>query len=210
MTRVLFLWGLSSGPRRVKASYLASVGYEVVEPETMPYPDTLGKMALCMIFPSRFAGCIDKAQDLLDQCRPDIIVGSSFGGAVALNLKADRLPMVLIAPAWRWGIMTMGTAKTVRASAVVLHSPYDRRVKFKHSRKLLKNSEQCLDDRGRSLCNQIGDALREEGYRVEQERLVPIGKNHGCTEPHPQDQRNKNPDPLFALQRTIEILSRLA
>ena len=44
-----------------------------------------------------------------DEHRPDVVVGSSRGGAVAMNLRNDSARLVLLCPAWKkWG-----SAKTV-------------------------------------------------------------------------------------------------
>ena len=55
------------------------------------------------------------AQAEFDQNRPDVVVGSSRGGAVAMNIDSGETPLVLLCPAWkRWG-----TATTVKPGVLV-------------------------------------------------------------------------------------------
>jgi hypothetical protein len=65
-----------------------------------------------------------------------VIVGSSRGGAVAMNLDSGSSPMVLLCPAWRrWG-----RARSVKPGTVLLHSPVDDVVPIADSRELVRNS----------------------------------------------------------------------
>jgi alpha-beta hydrolase superfamily lysophospholipase len=58
------------------------------------------------------------AQAEFDRHRPDVVVGSSRGGAVAMNIDTGDTPLVLLCPAWkRWG-----SAKTVKPGTVCLSS----------------------------------------------------------------------------------------
>ena len=53
------------------------------------------------------------AQDAYDECQPDVVVGLSRGGAVAMNIDIGETPLVLMCPGWkRWGI-----AKTISKRA---------------------------------------------------------------------------------------------
>ena len=64
------------------------------------------------------------------------MVGSSRGGAVAMNINSGSTPLVLLCPAWkRWG-----TATTVKPGTVILHSQADDVVPFADSEELLRNS----------------------------------------------------------------------
>src|SRR5262249_21276469 len=119
--RILFLHGWTSKPGGVKPTYLASHGHEVLNP-ALPDED--------------FEAALRIAQDLVDRHHPDVIVGSSRGGAVAMNLDAARTPLVLLCSAWkRWG-----TARRVKPGTVILHSEQDDVVPIADSRELLRNS----------------------------------------------------------------------
>ena len=74
------------------------------------------------------------AQVEFDRHRPDVVVGSSRGGAVAMNLKID-VPLVLLCPAWKhWGMATK-----VKPGTVILHSKADEVAPFADSQELLRN-----------------------------------------------------------------------
>jgi hypothetical protein len=71
-----------------------------------------------------------------DRHHPDVIVGSSRGGAVAMNIESGSTPLVLLCPAWKcWG-----TATTAKPSTVILHSEADDVIPIADSRGLVGNS----------------------------------------------------------------------
>src|SRR5579885_3074071 len=84
--KILFLHGWHSVPGGVKSSFLAAHGHQVINP---------------VLDDDDFAAAVRTAQAEYDRHRPDIIVGSSRGGAVAMNLDAGPTPLVLLCPAWR-------------------------------------------------------------------------------------------------------------
>ena len=76
------------------------------------------------------------AQDEFDKHKPQVVVGSSRGGAVAMNNKSGNARLVLLCPAWRkWG-----TVRTVKPGTVILHSRADDVVHFADSEELVRNS----------------------------------------------------------------------
>ena len=66
----------------------------------------------------------------------DVIVGSSRGGAVAMNLESGNTPLVLLCPAWK----KYGSARTTKPATTILHSPADDVVPFADSEELVRNS----------------------------------------------------------------------
>src|SRR4051812_7250515 len=119
--KLLFLHGWHSVPGGLKPSYLIEHGHEVITP---PLPD------------EDFAEAVRTAQAEYDRHHPDVIVGSSRGGAVAMNLDSGSTPLVLLCPAWkRWG-----TATTVKQGTIILHSEADDVIPIAESRELVKNS----------------------------------------------------------------------
>ena len=84
--RILFLHGRQSVPGGVKPTFLAQHGHEVINP-ALPEED--------------FTEAVRIAQAEFDKHRPDVVVGSSRGGAVAMNLDSGDTPLVLLCPAWR-------------------------------------------------------------------------------------------------------------
>lgn len=139
---VLFLHGWQSTPGGVKPAYLAKHGHEVSNP-ALPDDDF---DAACRI-----------AQAEYDQHLPDVVVGSSRGGAVAMNIDSGDTPLVLLCPAWkRWGAAT-----TVKRNTLILHSPADETIPFADSQELLRNS-----------------GLPESG-------LIVVGTDHRLADPEP-------------------------
>jgi hypothetical protein len=119
--KILFLHGWTSLPGGRKPTYLKDHGHEVLNPR-LPDDD--------------FGEAVRIAQAEFDQHRPDVIVGSSRGAAVAMNIESGDTPLVLLCPAWkRWG-----TASTVKINSTILHSPADDVVPFADSAELIKNS----------------------------------------------------------------------
>ena len=119
--KILFLHGWHSTPGGIKPTYLKDHGHEVLNP-ALPDDD--------------FDAAVRIAQSEFDQHEPDVVVGSSRGGAVAMNINADSTPLVLLCPAWKkWG-----TARTVKPGTVILHSKADDVVPFSDSVELLRSS----------------------------------------------------------------------
>jgi hypothetical protein len=119
--RILFLHGWQSVPGGVKPTFLVRHGQEVINPK-LPDAD--------------FAGAVQIAQAEFDRQRPDVIVGSSRGGAVALNMETGAVPLVLLCPAWK----KYGTATTAKKNTTILHSRADDVVPFGDSEELVRNS----------------------------------------------------------------------
>lgn len=121
MKKVLFLHGWSSLGVSPKVSFMTSLGYDVLTPSLSDW---------------FFSRAVRQAQAAYDLFEPDVIVGSSRGGAVALNMDSGETPMILLAPAWkRWG-----KARSVKQNAIVIHSPFDECVPLSDSVELCLNS----------------------------------------------------------------------
>src|SRR5207248_3873067 len=76
------------------------------------------------------------AQAEFNRHRPEAVVGSSRGGAVAMNIGSGEVRLILLCPAWKkWG-----TARTVKPGTVILHSRADDVVPFADSEELVCNS----------------------------------------------------------------------
>jgi hypothetical protein len=127
--KILFLHGWHSVPGGVKPTYLKEHGFEVINPE---------------LDDDDFDVAVATAQAAFDKYQPQVVVGSSRGGAVAMNINSGKAKLVLLCPAWKnWGI-----AKTVSPDAVVLHSRADDVIPFADSEELVRNSGATLIEVG--------------------------------------------------------------
>ena len=119
--KILFLNGWRAVPGGVKPTLLAHHGHEVVTPK---------------LSDDDFDEAVRVAQSEFDTHRPDVVVGLSRGGAVAVNVDTGDARLVLLCPGWKkWG-----TARTVKPGTVILHSRTDDVVPFAFSEELVANS----------------------------------------------------------------------
>lgn len=117
--KVLFLHGTGSKPGDVRASYPI---HDVLNPAL---PD------------DGFDEAVRIAQLTYDQGKPDVVVGSSRGGAVAMNIDSGDTPLVLLCPAWK----RYGTATSAKPNTTILHSRADERVPFSEAEELSQRSD---------------------------------------------------------------------
>ena len=115
------LHGWHSVPGGVKPTYLKDHGHEVLNPA---------------LDDDDFAQAVKSAQTDFDKHQPQVVVGSSRGGAVAMNINSGSARLVLLCPAWK----NWGTARSVRPDTVILHSRADDVIPFIHSVELARNS----------------------------------------------------------------------
>ncbi len=68
---------------------------------------------------------------------PDIIIGSSQGGAIALSLAGEHpeVPMLLVCPAWR---IFHVDPTTLNSNSIIVHGAYDKEVPIEDSEYLSK------------------------------------------------------------------------
>lgn len=119
--KILFLHGWNSVPGGVKPTFLASHGHTVINPK---------------LDDDDFDAAVRTAQAEFDAHKPEVVVGSSRGGAVAMNIKIADARLVLLCPAWKkWG-----TVHTVKLGTLILHSRLDDVVPFADSEELVQKS----------------------------------------------------------------------
>lgn len=127
--KILFLHGWHSVPGGVKPTYLAQHGHEVFNPK-LPDED--------------FAEAVRIAQAEFDKHQPQVVVGSSRGGAVAMNIDSGSARLVLLCPAWKkWG-----TVKKVKPGTAILHSRADDVIPFADSEELARANGATLIEVG--------------------------------------------------------------
>jgi pimeloyl-ACP methyl ester carboxylesterase len=106
-----------------KETYLRSLGFNVVRPKLSDWS---------------FRRAVRSARQAYEQCQPDVIVGSSRGGAVAMNFDSGGTPLVLMCPAFRH----FGRVRRVNKPAVIIHGSRDGWLNVSGSRKLRRNSKR--------------------------------------------------------------------
>ena len=113
---IIYLHGKESSPNSTKRRKLESLGHNVFAP---------------FLDKTNWEQSVTAARDAINELKPDLIVASSRGAAVAMATNTSA-PLVLIAPAWAkycpWG--------ACRANTVIIHSKNDKVIPFKHSQKL--------------------------------------------------------------------------
>ena len=143
--KILFLHGWQSVTGGVKPTYLKEAGHEVINP-ALPHED--------------FAEAVRIAQAEFDKHQPQVVVGSSRGGAVAMNINSGEAGLVLLCPAWK----KYGSARTSKANTVILHSRADDVVPFADSEELVRNS------------------------RLPASALIEVGNDHRLADPEPLEK----------------------
>jgi alpha-beta hydrolase superfamily lysophospholipase len=140
--RILYLHGWNSVVGGVKPTYLRSHGHDVHEP-ALDHDD--------------FEAALQTAQAAFDQHQPEVVVGSSRGGAVARHINSGSARVVLLCPAWK----NWGTAQTVKPGTLILHSRADDVVPFGDSLDLISNSS------------------------LPESALIEVGQDHRLADPEP-------------------------
>ncbi|MEY2700096.1 MAG: hypothetical protein RIQ52_851 [Pseudomonadota bacterium] len=124
---VLYLHGWHSVPGGTKPTWLEQQGITIIQP-ALPSDD--------------FEATIAIGNQALLENDIDVIVGSSRGGAAAMNLDYGQIPLVLLCPAWkRWG-----SATTVPARTLILHAEEDEVIPYPESLELLAHSGLTPED----------------------------------------------------------------
>lgn len=119
--KILLFNGWRAIPGGIKPTFLARHGHEVIEPK---------------LSDDDFDAAVRAGQEEFDRHRPDLLVGVSRGGTVAINIDTRGTRLVLLSPGWKkWG-----TARVVKHGTVILHAPGDSVVPFADSEELVHNS----------------------------------------------------------------------
>lgn len=137
--RIVYLHGRMSSPNSQKCKLLKANGHEVYAPALKSTDWTQSVTAAC---------------EIIEKVDPDLVIGSSRGGAVAMATNTT-VPMVLICPAWRkyapWSMC--------RGNSTILHAKKDRIVKFADSKLLSETSGAKLIEIGKDHRMNDEDAM---------------------------------------------------
>jgi alpha-beta hydrolase superfamily lysophospholipase len=139
---ILFLHGWQSVPGGVKPTFLKEHGHTVINPQ-LPDED--------------FEQSVRIAQVEFDKHRPQVVVGSSRGGAIAMNMNSRDAKLALLCPAWK----KFGSAKRTKSKTTILHSRADDVVPYADSEELVRNS------------------------RLPDSALIEVGTDHRLANPEP-------------------------
>lgn len=165
--RVLYVGGISS--KGWRANMMKNAGYEVVAPD---FPDSVSAVATGRLIGNSDAlpakiirklsgGVVDnqwqKMNDIADiateKFEPDIIVGTSQGGPVAMRMskKFPKAQLILLAPAWK----IFNQPPDVKSDTIVIHGRKDKVVPYQHSVELCEknNCRLIWTDDGHDLTN---------------------------------------------------------
>jgi hypothetical protein len=146
---VLYLHGLESGPLAAKALALRDAGFTVHAPalDTAPAQQLLSAGSVAPeAWRTALSTPVSQAVTALDAHRPDVLVGSSFGAAVLLELlhagHGLNLPVVMLAGA---GVrLTHHRALPPGVRAVLVHGREDTVVPPADSRLLSEASADAV------------------------------------------------------------------
>ena len=126
--RIVFLHGRMSSPNSRKCEFLRKNGYEVYAPKLKS---------------TDWEQSVYAATEMLEKVKPDLVIGSSRGGAVAMATNTT-VPMVLVCPAWG----KYAPWSTCRGNSTILHCKTDRIVKYSDSELLAHASGAKLVEAG--------------------------------------------------------------
>lgn len=134
--KVLLLHGIF-GNSQIKMDVLKGWGHEVKRPKLSNWS---------------FKKAVRQAQAAYDEFQPDIVIGTSRGGAIAMNIKSGETPLILFSPAW----MFCGKATEITKKAIVIHGSNDWVISPNDSLKLQNRNVKVnvIDDEHR--CNGLG------------------------------------------------------
>jgi len=93
---ILYLHGVGGGPRGAIGQCLVDGFRDVVAPEM---PALRRRRAMSLALPGVYRETVRRCQAEFDRVRPTVLVATSFGARLALELMPHEVPRVLIAPA---------------------------------------------------------------------------------------------------------------
>lgn len=157
-------------------------------------------------------------QDAVVAHSPDVIVGSSLGGAVALRLETTAA-LVLMAPAVAVAPKALGPLRAfvgsatsyvrgpwnVAPRAIVIHSRQDELVPFDAVDAVMKISLSSAPADDLQMIEGIAKSLAGAGYQLRHGRLIEAGCDHQLNKAAPGTQPHLHPHQ--AMVAAVRILA---
>ena len=135
--KIMFLHGMEGTPEGTKPTFLKKRGYRVISPVL---PKNNWKLS------------ITRAIDCFNNFKPDVVVGSSRGGAIAALIPTGNVPKILIAPAYaKFSV----AEPLVDNTTTILHCRKDDMVDYSDSEELVKDYGCTLIECGN--CHRMSD-----------------------------------------------------
>ena len=137
MTKVMYLHGLEGSPYGTKASYLRQ-RYTLVAPELPAYGKDVKQFGKLI---ESLNKCVPVARKAIERDNPDIIVASSFGGAVLMRLYAEQSwqkPAVFLAQGAVF--LQVGNQLPADARAIFIHGREDSLIPLSHSQQICEQA----------------------------------------------------------------------
>jgi hypothetical protein len=198
MPKVLLLPGLM-GNGNLRRNALTQAGFEV---EVVMFDDApvagLDRVfnaplqnlvpMVSMLMKSRriFARWVFQATAAYEAFHPDIIVGSSRGGSVAMTMQVDeRVPTVLLAPAYRWFRWVGGRTTITHPNVTIVHSKQDERIPFADSEELCRRCPQVrLIEAGTDH-----SLISPDATAIWVQEVIRLTQREHCPQPDPEMRR---------------------
>lgn len=179
---ILFIGGINS--THTKSHLLKYEGYKVAAPKLSDNNVIAG---IARFLPNFCKGITGAGEYINNLCKetlqslkvyPDLVIGLSQGGAVAMALQKD-LPeskYLLIAPAWN----TFGVEPKVKSDTVIVHGSADWVVPVRDSKKLAKlnkcslevvNDSHQLPESFREILRNVESVSKELGLHKDDETI---------------------------------------
>jgi pimeloyl-ACP methyl ester carboxylesterase len=159
-SRPIYLHGLEGSPQGLKASWMA----ERFGSYAPSMPAHAGR-------PDAFDASLAVALEAVTEYPPNLIVGSSFGGALLMRLALDghwRGPSIFLAQA---GVAYgLGDRLPAGSRAILIHARQDSLIPFEHSQRLADKSGPLVElwatDGEHGLHHILKDGLFERAVRA--------------------------------------------
>ena len=163
----VYLHGLEGDPKGTKGAFITRI-FGHSGPKMPAYADIGDRMQGQT--PSCFASCVEIAQAYLDKTIASVLIGSSFGGAVTVELLQRgvwRGPVVLLAPAAHFYGLNLKLPEGCHA--IIIHDPQDELIPYAGSEEMARLNPNAVElwpsDGGHALWKIIDTGLLELAVR---------------------------------------------